>query len=134
MITGILIAKTWPDGIDATLTVVYLALIIGLPLLGYVFMFLDFRRYLRSLRRAMVLVAQATPFTPYWALKERPPCLEALDLWPSCSEEDVLSAYRERVKSLHPDSGGDMQKFLKLQQHFEQALHLVRGQEGQRGS
>lgn len=124
----LLIAKTWPDGIDTALTVVYLTVILGLPLLGYVFMFLDYRRYLRSLRRAMVFVSKVTPFTPYWVLKERPPCFAALDLHAPCSEEDVLSAYRERVKSLHPDRGGDMQNFLRLQQHFEQAMHLVRGQ------
>jgi len=126
----VLLAKTWPDGIDALLTGTYLLVIFGLPLLGYVFMYLDYRRYLRSLRRAMVFVAKVAPFTPYWALKDRPPCLEALDLRAPCSEEDVLSAYRERVKSLHPDRGGDMQKFLKLQKHFEQAMHLVRGSGG----
>jgi hypothetical protein len=125
----ILIAKTWPDGVDTALTVVYLAVILGLPLLGYVFMYLDTRRYLRSLRRAMVFVSKVTPFTPYWVLKERPPCFEALDLRAPCSEEDVLSAYRERVKLLHPDRGGDMQKFLRLQRHFEQAMDLVRSYE-----
>jgi len=50
----------------------------------------------------------------------------ALDLRPPCSEEEVLAAYRQRAKSLHPDRGGDLEKFLRLQQHFEQALHLVR--------
>ena len=118
--------KDWPDGVDATLVAGYLALIVGLPLLGYVFMFLDVRRYLRSLRRALVHVARVAPTTPYWAWRESPPCLTVLDLrWP-CSEQDVLTAYRERVKSLHPDRGGDLKKFLRLQQHFEQAMHLVR--------
>ncbi len=121
----VLLAKTWPDGIDVFLTVSYLVVALGLPLLGYVFMVLDFRRYLRSLRRAMVFVAKVTPFTPYWVTKERPPCFEALDLRLPCSEEEVLSAYRQRVKSLHPDRGGDMRQFLRLQQHFEQAMHFV---------
>ena len=125
---SLLIAKSWPDGIDALLTAGYLAVILGLPLLGYVLMFQDYRKYLRSLRRAMVFVAEVTTQTPYWARKERPPCLVALDLQIPCTEEDVLSAYRERVKSLHPDRGGDMQKFLRLQRNFEQAMHLVRGQ------
>lgn len=120
--------KPWPDGIDATLTAGYLALIFGLPLLGYVFMVLDFRRYLRSLRRALVYVGQVVQATPYWALRERPPvCLTALDLRPPCSEAEVLAAYRERVKTLHPDRGGDRQEFLRLQQHFEQAMQLLRG-------
>lgn len=121
-------APPWPDRIDVTLTTGYLALILGLPLLGYVLMVLDFRRYLRSLRRALVLVARAVPTTPYWALRQRPPCLAALDLHLPCSEAEVLTAYRDRVKALHPDRGGDLKKFLRLQKQFEQALHLARCQ------
>ena len=119
-------AKAWPDGVDAMIIVCYLAAIVGLPLLGYVFMVIDYRRYLRSLRRAMVFVTQGPTSAPYWVLRDRPPCLVALDLQMPCTEEEVLAAYRERVKSLHPDRGGDMKEFLRLQRHFEQALHLVR--------
>ncbi|NOY29254.1 MAG: hypothetical protein GXP28_03475 [Planctomycetes bacterium] len=131
-VASLLIAESlpgpsWPDGIDVAITLGYLSLIFGLPLLAYVLMFLDFRRYLRSLRMAMVLVARGVSRTPRWAMQDRPPCLVALDLHSSCTEEEVMAAYRERVKSLHPDRGGDLNKFLRLQQHFEQALHLVRG-------
>jgi len=119
-------AQPWPDGVDATITLGYLSLIFGLPLLAYVLMFLDVRRYLRSLRKAMVFVAHGVSRTPNWAMQDRPPCLVALDLRASCTEEEVLAAYRQLVKSLHPDRGGDLKKFLRLQQHFEQALHWVR--------
>lgn len=119
-------AKAWPDSVDAMLLVCYLAAIVGLPLLGYVFMVLDYRRYLRSLRRALVYVTQGSTSTPYWVLRDRPTCFVALDLQMPCTEEEVLAAYRERVKSLHPDRGGDMKEFLRLQHHFEQALQLVR--------
>jgi len=54
--------------------------------------------------------------------------LEALELRLPCTEEQVLAAYRRRVKALHPDRGGDLQQFLRLQKHFEQALHLARCQ------
>jgi hypothetical protein len=102
---------------------------LGLPLLGYLLMYLDFRRWLRSLRRAMVFVAHSVQSTmPYWAISERPGCLAAFNLRLPCSEEDVMEAYRERVKTLHPDRGGDLKKFLRLQKQFEQALHLVRCQ------
>ena len=107
----------------------FLLLVFGLPLLAYVLMFLDFRRYLRSLRRALVRVARATPRTPYWAFCQRPPCLDTLDLQLPCNEADVLAAYRDRVKLLHPDRGGNMREFLRLQQHFEQAMHLARRKE-----
>ena len=118
----------WPDGVDRALTGIYLAVILGLPLLGYVFMYLDFRRYLRSLRRALAVVARTVPVTPYWALRSRPVCLKALGLELPCTEEEVMAAYRDRAKELHPDRGGDLDEFLRLQKHFEQALLLVRNE------
>jgi hypothetical protein len=123
------IGPNWPrDGYDRALTAVYLGVILGLPLLGYLLMVLDFRRWLRSLRRAMVVVARAVPSTPYWALKSRPVCLKALGLMLPCTEEDVLIAYRDLAKEKHPDRGGDLNEFLKLQRHFEEALKLVRAE------
>lgn len=116
----------YPDGIDRTLTVIYLVLIIALPVTGYVFMYLDYRRYLRSLRRALVLVAQVVPGTPYWALRSRPNCLKVLGLELPCTEEEVMTAYREKAKEMHPDRGGELDDFLRLQRYFEQALQLVR--------
>ena len=113
---------------DRAFVVGYVVLVLGVPLWGYVLAALDFHAYLKSLRRAMVVVAHAVQATPSWVYRDRPPCLTALDLRPPCSEADVLAAYRERVKDLHPDRGGDLRKFLRLQKHFEQALHLVRGQ------
>lgn len=103
-------------------------MIFGVPLLGYVFMVLDFRRYLRSLRRAMVLVVQGVSATPYWALRSRPDCLTALGLELPCTEEEVLVAYRGLAKEAHPDRGGDLEQFLRLQRYFEQALKLVRNE------
>ena len=89
-------------------------------------MALDIRRYLRSLRRALVIVASAVRRPPNWSLSDSPPCLQTLGLKLPCTEEEVLAAYRQRVKEMHPDRGGDMRQFLRLQQHFEQAMHLAR--------
>ncbi len=116
----------WPDPYDRTLTAIYLVVIIGMPLAGYVLMYLDYRRYLRSLRRAMVVVASAVPVMPYWALKSRPECLKILGLRLPCTEQEVMVAYREKAKEMHPDRGGDLDDFLRLQRYFEQALRLVR--------
>jgi hypothetical protein len=121
----------WPDGIDASLTVTVLAVMFGIPLLGYVAMVIDFRRYLRSLRRALVVVSQAMPVVPYWALIQRPACLRALGLELPITEEDVLAAYREQAKTMHPDRGGDLQEFLRLQKHFEQAMHIAQRQQAE---
>lgn len=108
---------------------VFCTVAIGLPLLGNILMVIDIRRYLRSLRRALVVVAYAVrPGMPYWARRTRPPCLETLGLDLPCTEEQVLTAYRRKVKEMHPDKGGSLQKFLQLQKHFEQAMYLARSQ------
>jgi hypothetical protein len=121
--------RSWPDGVDGAALLVFAAIAFGLPLFGYWLMAIDVRAYLRSLRRALVVIARAATTTPYWAARrDCPPCLQALELDLPCTEEQVLAAYRLRVKELHPDRGGDLQQFLRLQKHFEQALHLARSQ------
>lgn len=119
---------SWPDGIDASLTIIGLVVMLGVPILGYVLMVIDFRRWLRSLRRALMVVQQYVWDVPYWAAAHRPACLQALDLEMPCTEEDILASYRELAKTMHPDRGGDLQQFLRLQKHFEQAMKLVRGE------
>jgi hypothetical protein len=120
-----LLAHIWPDHIDWTILLGYLALAFGLPLLGYVCMALDFRAYLRSLRRALVLVTNYRSELPAWVRKSTPQCLLALGLTMPCTADDVLAAYRRKVKKLHPDRGGDRREFLRLQAHFEQAMAFV---------
>ena len=121
-----------PDFFDLTMLAAFFAVAFGLPALGYVFMALDIRRWLRSLRRALVVVIRAAPTTPYWILMDRPPCLTTLDLSLPCTEADVLRAYREKFKELHPDRGGDLDRFIRLQKHFEQAVDLVRRRQDRR--
>ncbi len=102
----------WPDAVDGLGLAMFLGLAVGLPAIGYVFMVLDFRRRLRSLRRALVVVGRAiTPGVPYWAHRDRPPCLATFDLALPCSEEQVCAAYRRRAKELHPDRGGNLEQF-----------------------
>jgi hypothetical protein len=118
----------WPaDGIDVAVTVSYFALTLGLAVAGYVCMALDIRAYLRSLRRALVLVSHYRLELPAWVRRDSPQCIRALGLTLPCTTEDVLAAYRQKVKLMHPDRGGDRHDFLRLQQHFEQALALVAG-------
>jgi hypothetical protein len=116
---------SWPDSLDATVTAGYLALALGLPILGYVCMALDIRAYLRSLRRALVLVSHYRLELPAWVCRDTPRCIQALGLVLPCTSDDVLAAYRQKVKVLHPDRGGNRQEFLRLQRHFEQAMGLV---------
>ena len=106
--------------------VLLLGVAFALPSLGYFFMVADIRAYLRSLRRAMVRVITANPFTPAWAVRQTPRCFAAFGLRLPCSEEELKRAYREKVKLLHPDRGGDRRRFLLLQAYFEESLELLR--------
>jgi hypothetical protein len=116
----------WPDSLDALALVSFLAVAIALPVLGYVFAVIDFRRYLRSLRRAISTIVYRDMGTPEWARPKIPRCVAAMGLdWP-CSEEALTQAYRRKVKALHPDRGGDERRFRQLQRSFEEALSLVR--------
>lgn len=115
----------WPDGIDWVVTVGYIALIFGLAIAGYACMVFDFRAYLRSLRRALVVITHYRVELPDWVRRDTPRCIQAFGLKLPCTTDDVLDAYRQRVKRLHPDRGGDKREFLRLQQHFEQAMALL---------
>lgn len=121
----IVVARTWPDGIDSSVVALYLGIVIGLPVVGYCCMVLDFRAYLRSFRRALVVVRRAIPGIPAWARRDTPACLIALGLSLPSSREQVLAAYRRQVKLLHPDRGGDRAKFLRLQHNFEASLRFL---------
>jgi hypothetical protein len=116
---------SWPDGIDGTVTIAYLAIAFGLVALGYLCMVLDFRAYLRSLRRALVVISNYRPDLPELVRRDASRCILALGLTLPCTAEDILAAYRRKVKKLHPDRGGDRRQFLRLQAHFEQAMALV---------
>lgn len=118
-----------PDPVDAFGFAWFLALFFGMPLLGYVAMVIDYRAYLRSLRRALVLVKSYRLETPLWALRERPACLEELDIDIDCTYEEVMAAYRHRAKQVHPDHGGDRQQFDRLQQCLHEALVLMKNRD-----
>ncbi len=117
--------QRWPDGWDGLATAGFLLLALGLPALGYVMLVADVRAYLRSLRRALVRLADWKSAAPGWALTQTPRCLEVFGLKLPCREEELLAAYRQRVKELHPDHGGDKRQFLRLQAYFEEARQLL---------
>jgi hypothetical protein len=121
----ILAEARWPDSLDTAVTLAFLGSVLFVAVLGYVFMFLDYRAYLRSLGRALIIVINYLPHVPEWAKMETPRCLAALGLKMPCNQQELLQAYRERVKDLHPDRGGDKRCFLALQSNFEQAAAFL---------
>jgi hypothetical protein len=124
------VAHRWPTGLDLTLTGLFLGLVVLLPAAGYVCMVLDFRAYLRSLERSLVRLGRCVADVPEWVKRDTPRPIAALGLRMPCTEEDLKRAYRQRVKRLHPDHGGDNRRFLLLQSHFEEALAIVARQHG----
>ena len=115
-----------PDQIDATATLIFLTAIVMLPTLGYYFMALDFRAYLRSLRRALIRVTSRFSEMPDWVRPYTPRCITTFGLSMPCTEAELLDAYRRRAKLLHPDRGGDQRQFLRFQAHFEEAVRYLR--------
>jgi hypothetical protein len=84
---------------------------------------------LRSLRRAISTIVYRDMGTPDWAVPKVPRCVAVFGLdWPT-TEVELTRAYRNKIKKLHPDSGGDERRFLMLQRYFEEALAMVRKQQ-----
>ncbi|WP_336022210.1 J domain-containing protein [Halobellus salinisoli] len=50
-----------------------------------------------------------------------PEAFDYLDLAPTAAPEEVRNAYRERVKSVHPDHGGSQSEFQRLQEAYATA-------------
>lgn len=56
-----------------------------------------------------------------------PPSLKALGLELGCSPDDVETAFFSRVRTAHPDRGGDIEAFVRLRSAYLDALELVGG-------
>jgi Leucine Rich repeat len=56
----------------------------------------------------------------------RPEFLHTLGLIPPCTVEDVHQAYLSKVKTAHPDVGGDPAEFRKLQEAYERATEWAK--------
>ncbi len=60
------------------------------------------------------------------AAEARPDFLITLGLIPPCTVEDVKQAYLAKVKTAHPDIGGDPAEFRKLQEAYEKATEWAK--------
>jgi curved DNA-binding protein CbpA len=62
----------------------------------------------------------------------RPQFMETLGLLPPYSPEDVEAAFRDRAMKVHPDRGGTMDAFLKLNEAYRLAREYVKFRAGRR--
>jgi hypothetical protein len=62
----------------------------------------------------------------------RPQFMETLGLLPPYSPEDVEAAFRDRAMKAHPDRGGTMDAFLKLNEAYRLAREYVKFRAGRR--
>lgn len=61
---------------------------------------------------------------------ERHEFLAVLGLAPPVTEEDVKQAYLVKARTAHPDQGGSVEAFKRLQEAFEQATEYARFKSG----
>jgi hypothetical protein len=66
------------------------------------------------------------PPSPPASQEARPEFLHVLGLIPPVTVEDVKQAYLAKVKTAHPDVGGDPAEFRKLQEAFERATEWAK--------
>lgn len=120
----------FPDAFDVAICCVVLGLLFAVVFSGHVLLVLDVRAWVRSLRRALVVLVDHLPHFPRWARGQTPRCISALGVQMPCSKEQLLTAYRQKVKQFHPDRGGDRKRFMRLQADFEEALEFLSRQAG----
>ena len=63
----------------------------------------------------------------------RPECMAILGLLPPYTLDDVKAAYRVKVMEAHPDRGGDVAQFLKIEDAYLQAIEYVNFRGDRRG-
>lgn len=81
------------------------------------------RQRRESLRRSPRRFIEGRRSTTRERAHKRPPlCLEAFGLTASASPEEIVAAYRQMALTLHPDRGGNLEDFKRLQRNSEQAL------------
>ncbi len=124
--TGLLASPPWPDTIDISAIILFMAATLGIPLLGYLLLYVDLRTYYRALKGVLVRVTVHFPTVPAWARHETPGCMRALGLRLPCTESELKKAYRALAEKHHPDRGGDPQQFHRLHEQFEAALEFLR--------
>ena len=127
MLLPLVARNAWPDTVDRSAVLLFLAVVVLVPSSDTGSQSLICAAGRARLRGVLVRVARpfAAPL-PDWVDRETPPCLRALGLSLPCNEADVKEAYRRRAEALHPDRGGDMRRFLLLQQQLEQSLYFLR--------
>jgi len=90
---------------------------------------------LRAVRRLFSAFVHTAPSGSYASrppamsaksLETRPDFMVTLGLRPPYTEEDVKQAYLVKAKAAHPDHGGSIDEFVKLQEAYERGTEYIR--------
>jgi hypothetical protein len=64
---------------------------------------------------------------------QRPDFMATLGLFPPYTVEDVKQAYMVKIRTAHPDHGGDAEEFRRIQEAYEQAQEYLAIRSDRRG-
>jgi hypothetical protein len=85
----------------------------------------EFFRAYEAARQANRVFVETYVYGATPAARSLPPCLNLLDLsWP-CTVQEIKQAFRRKVKTVHPDNGGNSADFQVLHRAYKEALTLV---------
>lgn len=110
-----------PDTFDWVVTIGFVVFVSLAIIAGIFFSLVDLQACYRAWRKVLIVMRDYLPSIPRWAKHRTPHCLLVFNLKLPCTQTQLLQAYRQLVKTMHPDVGGDLQQFMKLQSEFEQA-------------
>jgi hypothetical protein len=85
----------------------------------------EFFRAYEAARQANRVFVETYVYGATPAARSLPPCLSLLGLsWP-CTVQEIKQAFRRKVKTVHPDHGGNSADFQVLHRAYKEALTLV---------
>jgi hypothetical protein len=85
----------------------------------------EFFRAYEAARQANRVFVESYVYGTTHAARALPPCLSLLGLsWP-CTAQEIKQAFRSKVKTVHPDHGGNSADFQALHRAYKEALTLV---------
>ncbi len=95
---------TPPDTFDWVVTIGFGSFIFLAIIAGIFFSLVDLQACYRAWRKVLIVMRDYLPSIPRWAKHRTPHCLLVFNLKLPCTQTQLLQAYRQLVKTMHPMS------------------------------